>query len=122
MSISSQSLDSRAYLLTHVFPALTPLAVGPSHPVPHVREGSLAIAVIIDGKTRDGEPPFAIIELPAALDEMASQIAAHVDDLFPGFRVKERAIFRIGYDHRLQIDPSASAPMSERIVEMLSRR
>ena len=122
MSILSQMLDSRTYLSTQIFPALTPLAVGPGHPFPHVREGSLNIAVLIDGKTRDGLPLVAMIEIPAEFEPAAPLVAEHASDLFPGFRVRETAIFRITANGDLAIDPPASVQMIQRLRRLLDRR
>lgn len=114
-------LDSRTYLSTQIFPVLTPLAVGPAHPVPHVREGSLNIAVLIDGKTRDGLPLVAMIEIPAEFEPAAALVAEHVSELFPGFRVRETATFRFTPTRELVIDSRASAQMIQRLTRLLDR-
>jgi polyphosphate kinase len=113
--------DPRTYLAAHVFPALTVLAVGPGHPSVHLREGSLNIAVIIDGKTRDGGKLLAFIEVPGSLEHLAGLIVANAGDLFPGFKVAEAATFRMTHARELQIDPSASAQMVERLAELIER-
>jgi polyphosphate kinase len=115
-------LDSRTYLTTQIFPALTPLAVGPAHPFPLVREGSLNIAVLIDGKTRDGLPLVAMIEIPPEFEHAAALVAEHASDLFPGFRVRETAAFRITAERELVLDSPASAQMIERLTSLLTRR
>ena len=113
--------DPRTYLAAHVFPALTALAVGPGHPSVHLREGSLNIAVLVEGKTRDGSKLLAFIEIPAALEHLAALIVAHAGDLFPGFKVAEAVTFRLTPARELQIDPSASAQMMERLAEQIER-
>jgi len=113
--------DPRTYLAAHVFPALTALAVGPGHPSVHLREGALNIAVLVEGKTHDGSRLLAFIEVPAALEHMAAMIVAHAGDLFPGFKVAEAVTFRLTSARELQIDPSASAQMAERLGEIVQR-
>lgn len=102
------------YFTARVYPALTPLAVDPGHPFPHLRNQSLTLAVLLQrdapGVTafagRGPETCFAVVQVPAvlgrlielprrgaaALEEpavrsyvfMEDLIALHVSDLFPG--------------------------------------
>jgi polyphosphate kinase len=111
--------DPRSYLAAHVFPALTALAVGPGHPSVHLREGSLNIAVFVEGKTQDGSKLLAFIEVPAALEHLAGLIVAHAGALFPGFKVAEAVTFRMSTAGELQIDAPASDEMMERLASMI---
>ena len=54
---SEQRAAARAHYSSVVFPALTPLAVDPGHPFPHLRSKSLNIAVTVrkqGGRRRSG--------------------------------------------------------------------
>src|SRR5499427_10634626 len=99
-----QRAQARAHFATHVFPALTPLAVDPGHPFPHLKNKSLNIAVTLrkEGGRRRGyqrEMSLAVVQVPSVLGRLVplpstsgrvfipleALIAAHVGDLFPGY-------------------------------------
>src|SRR5690348_90053 len=54
-----------------VFPVLTPLAIDPGHPFPHVHNKSLNIALLVERKN-GGLPRrhFAVVQVPAVLDRV----------------------------------------------------
>ena len=49
-----------------VFPVLTPLAIDPGHPFPHLLNKSLNLAVLLQ-RPRDDEQLFAVVQVPAVL-------------------------------------------------------
>src|SRR5207249_2129845 len=54
-----------------VYPVLTPLAIDPGHPFPHVHNKSLNIALVVERK--NGSQPrrhFAVVQVPAVLDRV----------------------------------------------------
>ena len=58
------------YFQQTVFPVLTPMAIDPSHPTPHLRSRGLYIAAIIEQKAyRPGAPKklLAVVQLPTVL-------------------------------------------------------
>ncbi|MGA1602056.1 MAG: polyphosphate kinase 1 [Prochlorothrix sp.] len=56
------------YFEQHIFPVLTPLAVDPSHPFPHISNLSLNLAVVVrDDRGDDNPEQFARIKIPAML-------------------------------------------------------
>ena len=95
----------RQWFETHVFPVLTPLAVDPAHPFPHISNLSLSLAVsLIDDH---GEERFARVKVPRLLPrwvplQAADQylpleqlIGAHLEMLFPGVTLMGWHLFRI---------------------------
>jgi polyphosphate kinase len=46
---------AQTHFLSSVFPALTPLAVDPAHPFPHLRNKSINVAVLLRPKEKDKE-------------------------------------------------------------------
>jgi len=127
-----------------IFPVLTPQAVDPGHPFPHISNRSLNLAVGI----RDplGEEHFARLKVPALLPRLVplkrssggerrdgtvphnhwfvwleQLIAAHVDELFPGMTVLATAPFRVIRDADIEIQELEAGDlletMSERIYE-----
>ncbi len=94
-----------SWFQTNVFPVLTPLAVDPAHPFPHISNLSLSLAVtLIDA---DGEERFARVKVPSLLPRwvpltkpmhylpLEQLIGAHLEALFPGVRLVGWHLFRI---------------------------
>jgi polyphosphate kinase len=136
-----QQAAARAFFLSSVFPALTPLAVDPGHPFPHLRNKSLNLAVLLrpEGKRRKRltqEKSVAVVQVPSVLARLVSLpsgsglafilleslIAAHVGQLFPGFAVEQTATFRVLRNWDLNLDEEESEDLLSTIQEELRRR
>lgn len=59
----------RELFRNHIFPVLTPLAIDPGHPFPHLLNKSLNLAVVL---RRPGEtdPLYALVQVPAVLPRL----------------------------------------------------
>lgn len=89
-----------------VFPVLTPLAVDPSHPFPHISNLSTSLAVEIRESNRV-PPQFARVKVPKNLPRwlptgvagrfvpLEQVIGANLDDLFPGTEILGSHAFRV---------------------------
>jgi polyphosphate kinase len=136
-----QGEAARAHFIEKVSPALTPLAVDPGHPFPHLRNKSLNIVVLLrrDGRRRRrdrDEPLLAVIQVPAVLRPLvripapagvahallSDIIAAYAGDLFPGFTVRQSAVFRVTRNWDLSIDEEESEDLLSTVQEELRRR
>ena len=53
----------------HIFPVLTPLAVDPGHPFPHLLNKSLNLAVVLY-RPGDPDPLYAVVQVPGVLPRM----------------------------------------------------
>src|SRR6266850_6056691 len=54
-----------------VYPVLTPLAIDPGHPFPHVHNKSLNIALLLEGEhSNQLQELFAVVQVPAVLDRV----------------------------------------------------
>ncbi|MEO5798825.1 MAG: polyphosphate kinase 1 [Gemmatimonadales bacterium] len=110
----------RRFFDSHVFPILTPLAVDPAHPFPHISNLSLSLAVTLADE--NGRPRFARVKVPKRLPRwvpltrpneflpLEYLIGAHLESLFPGIRIVGWHIFRItrNTDLNLELGPLAS--------------
>lgn len=104
----------RAYFESRVFPVLTPLAVDPAHPFPHISNLSLSLAVSLADDR--GEPRFARVKVPRLLPRwvpltrpheffpLERLIGAHLDLLFPGVRILGWHAFRITRNTDLNLE------------------
>jgi polyphosphate kinase len=138
-----QRAAAREHYSSVVFPALTPLAVDPGHPFPHLRSKSLNIAVTVRkqigrGRRRSGMngTAIAVVQVPSVLDRLVplpsasgrayvfleTLIAMHLADLFPGFAVSKTAVFRVTRNWDLLLDEEDSEDLVSTIQEELRRR
>jgi polyphosphate kinase len=131
----------RQFFVDKVFPALTPLAVDPGHPFPHLRNKSLNLAVLLARgtrrrKTQVSETSFAVVQVPGIFPRLVSLpvngglacllledlIADNVAELFPGFRVLQTNCFRVTRNWDLLIDEEESEDLLFTVEEELRRR
>jgi polyphosphate kinase len=136
-----QKAATRTHFLTNVFPALTPLAVDPGHPFPHLRNKSINIAVVLrkQGRKRqkyEAESLLAVVQVPAVLGRLVKVptptgqafalleelIASYAGELFPGYQVKQTAIFRVTRNWDLSLDEEESEDLLSTIQAELRRR
>ncbi len=108
------------YFQQTVFPVLTPMAIDPSHPTPHLRSRGLYIAAIIEQKAyRPGAPKklLAVVQLPTVLPRLIrfpgetdhyilleQFVASRLGQLFGGSEIVCWTTMRITRDADLDID------------------
>ncbi|MBE9181544.1 polyphosphate kinase 1 [Oculatella sp. LEGE 06141] len=141
------SQEQRFYLQRYfeerIFPVLTPLAVDPGHPFPHISNLSLNLAVFVkDPET--GEEHFARVKVPNILprfiafpDELRpyngqhtvwsgvplEQVMAHnLELLFPGMNIQEYHLFRITRDADFEVQEYEADDLLLAIEQELRRR
>jgi polyphosphate kinase len=141
---AEQKAAARQEFTANVFPALTPLAVGPGHPFPHLRNKSLNVAVLLGkaegGRRRRKSPPpeamLAVVQAPAVLGRLfrlpspagrayallEDLIAANAGDLFPGYKVLRTAAFRVTRNWDISVDEEESEDLLSTIQEALRWR
>src|SRR5918994_2631673 len=121
-----------------VYPVLTPLAIDPGHPFPHVHNKSLNIALLVE-RTHASQLQelFAVVQVPAVLDRVVvlpgtperlrfvlleDVVAAHLGTLFGGFRVLGHTVFRVTRNTDLTIDEDEAEDLLQTIEENLRQR
>ena len=109
-----------AYFDSQVYPVLTPLAIDPAHPFPHLHNKSLNLILRIE--TIGQDPPrqlYAVLQVPSVLNRLVplpdvgdgkhrfvlleSVIAPRLDALFGGFKVAACVAFRVTRNSDLTI-------------------
>ncbi|MFM9160327.1 MAG: polyphosphate kinase 1, partial [Dolichospermum sp.] len=132
------------YFQEQVFPVLTPLAVDPSHPFPHISNLSLNLAVVVKNPETE-EEFFARVKVPKVLPrflpippELATQedyktihwtgvpleqaIAHNLESLFPGMIIQEYHPFRITRDADLELEEDEADDLLLAIEQELRKR
>jgi polyphosphate kinase len=133
-----------------VFPVLTPLAVDPGHPFPHLLNKSLNLAVILQ---RPGNPEklFAVVQVPSVLPRfvplpppvsppgtggdtgggatprhvftpLENVIRLHLPELFPGMQIEHDTAFRVTRNSDIEIDDDEVEDLLKTIEEEVRRR
>ena len=129
--------DDREYLVDvfdrRIYPVLTPLAVDPGHPFPHISDLSLNLAVIVRDPTSN-ERRFARVKVPQLLPRfvvmpdgerfvpLEQVIAFHLDRLFPGMTTEGHFPFRVTRNADLIVDEEDADDLLEAVEIELRRR
>lgn len=130
------------YFHTQVLPVISPIGLDPAHPFPSVANKALHFIIALEGVDAFGRQSGLaivpaprslprIIQLPAALSDAAiagfvllsSMIHAHIEDLFPGMRVKGCYQFRLTRNADLNLNEDMIQDMAMALKgELISRR
>ena len=115
-----------------LFPALTPLAVGPGQPFPYISNLSLSVGVTVRDPAT-GETRFARVKVPEVLPRLIQVgdgtrfvridelIANGLPSLFPGMEIVGASTFRVTRDADFEIKEGAG-DLLETVDRELSRR
>ena len=127
------------YFDRQVYPVLTPLAIDPAHPFPHVHNKSLNLLLRIESDKPHERPRYAVLQVPSVLsrlvplpDEADGQrrfllledvIGPRLDALFGGYRTTERVAFRVTRNSDLTIQENeVRSSLLSTIEETLRQR
>jgi polyphosphate kinase len=129
--------DQRAEIddifVRRIFPVVTPLAVDPGHPFPHISNRSLNLAVLVRDP-HDGRKHFARVKVPPSLSRflaleggetfvpLEDAIAANLDKLFPGMEVIEHHAFRVTRNADMEVDDEDADDILRALEDELKRR
>ncbi|SLM48381.1 Polyphosphate kinase 2 [Nitrospira japonica] len=144
----AERLGLRDSFRTEIFPVLTPLAIDPTHPFPHVSNLSFNLAVIVRDPER-GEC-FARVKLPSGVKRLIpvpepspesrdpavpgivlrnlrfvwleDVVADNLDLLFPGLEIVASYAFRVTRDADLTIKESEAADLLTTVEQQLDLR
>ena len=114
----ASSAQIEEHFREHIFPALTPLAIGPGRPFPYISNLSLSLLVRLRDPENDHEayarvkvpkevlPRFVEIEKEVFIP-LEDIIARHLDSLFPGMEVLSYDLFRVTRDADFDVSDEA---------------
>ena len=132
---SSEIAFIKKYYKEEVSSILTPLAIDPSHPFPHLLNRSLNLAISL---SEEGKTSFAIVQVPSVLPRflelpkgiegerrffpLEGIITLHLSDLFFGMTVNEIHAFKIIRDSELSIDEENQGDLLTSVKKELRNR
>lgn len=131
---------ARKYFDETIYPVLTPLAVDPGRPFPHISNLSLNFSIVIRGA--NGEERFARLKVPDTLPQLVNLggprgrsmrrhvtlcwiedlIQGYMDKLFPGMEVIESHLFHVTRDAEMEIQELESGDLLETVEEGVQQR
>jgi len=136
----AQQEATNEYFKREIFPVLTPLAVDPGRPFPHISSLSLNLAVIVRDPETD-QRYFARIKVPNTLPRLVpvkrtrddsrrifrfvwleDLIANNLAELFPGYEIVESHHFRITRNADLELEANEASDLLEAIEATVRRR
>ena len=143
--IKTQKERADTYFKEVVYPVLTPLALDPGHPFPHISNLSLNLAIVI--RDKKGNEKFARLKVPDTLPRLLpikrssggvrkdgtipyqhyfvwleQVIAANLNDLFPGMEVTSAHPFRIVRDADIEIQELEADDLLETMQQNIRKR
>lgn len=126
------------YYLQKARPVLTPLAVDPSHPFPHIQNKTLNVVVSLeieeDGVTTSR---LAVVQVPRVLPRLmrlpreddaldfifvGNLIGKYLGDLFPGTKIHGHWKFRVTRNSELYVDEDDAENLLQAVEEELRNR
>ncbi|MDP8947610.1 MAG: polyphosphate kinase 1 [Actinomycetota bacterium] len=132
--------DLRERFAREVLPILTPLAIDPAHPFPHISNLSLNLLVVIED---DGHKVMARVKVPTTIDRFVrlpeesldgkdrpgvrlvrieEVIAANLDELFPGKGVAASYVFQVTRNADFVIEEDEAADLLQAIEDEIESR
>ena len=141
----SQKEKADKYFKDMIHPVLTPLALDPGHPFPHISNLSLNLAIVI--RDKKGHEKFARLKIPDTLPRLVpikrssggerkdgtipyhhyfvwldQVIAANLGELFPGLEVLAAHPFRIVRDADIEIQELEADDLLETMQANIRKR
>ena len=120
-----------------IFPVLTPLAIDPGHPFPHLRNKNINLGIMFSREHEGEETGFGVIQVPVMLRRLLpvnvdgaekafvlleDVIARHTREFFPESRLRGTYPFRVTRNWDLEIDEEEGEDLLQTIQAELRRR
>jgi polyphosphate kinase len=132
---NQQKDNLTTYFRRDIFPVLTPLAIDPGHPFPHLLNKSLNLAVLLK-RPRETDKLLAVVQVPAVLPRFVQQkteagyvlipletvIRVHLGDLFPGMEIEHASVFRVSRNSEYEIGDDEVEDLLKTIEEEVRKR
>jgi polyphosphate kinase len=135
------SPDDRCAIDDHfernVFPVLTPIAIDPSHPFPHVRNKSINLAILFERSGLLASEAYGVVQVPTTLPRLIrvpvagyrrafvlleDLILRNIGTIFPGMVLKEHFAFRVTRNFDIEVDDEEAEDLLLTLQAELRRR
>ncbi len=137
---AAEKRDLRERFTRDVLPILTPLAIDPAHPFPHISNLSLNLLVVIED---NGHKVMARVKVPNTIDRfmplpeeegadgrrrevrlvrVEEVIAANLDELFPGKEVVANFVFQVTRNADFVIEEDEASDLLQAIQDEIQGR
>ncbi len=132
--------DERARLDEHfarnIYPVLTPIAIDPVHPFPHVRNKAINLGVLFEPHS-ELAPQTGLVQVPTSLPRLISVsapglrrafvtleslIQRHIQSLFPRMTIRGQFAFRVTRNFDIEIDEDEGEDLLLAMQAELQRR
>lgn len=134
---AARKQEVRQYFKEKIFPILTPLAIDPAHPFPHLR--GLGLNLLVELKTRENDPQLkvAVVPLPPLLNRfygfkgengaydfilLEHVVEQFLEELFPRLEILSVYTFRITRNADLDISEAEADDLLMLIERELRKR
>ncbi|MEZ4233474.1 MAG: polyphosphate kinase 1 [Polyangiaceae bacterium] len=123
------------HFVRNIYPVLTPIAIDPVHPFPHVRNKAINLGVLFEGDEQG--PRTGLVQVPTSLPRLLevraqgyerafvtleSLIQRHVQSLFPRMKVEGHFAFRVTRNFDIEIDDDEGEDLLLTMQAELRRR
>jgi polyphosphate kinase len=120
-----------------IFPVLTPIAIDPVHPFPHVRNKSINVGVMFERSEYGNEPSFGLVQVPTSLPRLIrvplsgtrrayvaleDLILRHKSRIFPHLRIVGEYAFRVTRNFDIELDEDEAEDLLQTLQAELRRR
>ncbi len=123
----------RRYFADEIFPVLTPVAIDPAHPFPFIPNFGFSLVLKLE-RPGDEEDLAGLVAMPhtvrrfvrlpnrkSAFISLERVVRLHIDQLFPGFDIRDVGVFRVIRDSDIEIEEEAEDLVRES-EELLRKR
>ncbi|HMF11324.1 MAG TPA: polyphosphate kinase 1 [Gemmataceae bacterium] len=118
-----------------IHPVLTPLAIDPVHPFPHLLNKSLNLAVLLQRRGHS-EKLYGVVQVPSVLPRfvalpverghaftpLETVIHMHLPELFSGMEIERATVFRVTRNSDFEIDDDEVEDLLKTIEEEVRKR
>lgn len=132
---SEERTHLQSFFNKQILPVLTPLAIDPGHPFPHLSNKTLNLAVMLK-RPGMGDPLFAVVQVPAVLQRfvplptrsghcfvpLERVIRMHLPEIFLGMELMASTSFQVIRNREYEIDEDVEDLLKTMEEELRKRR
>ncbi len=129
---SATKKEINSYFYSNLYPVIVPIAVDATHPFPHLNNLSFALVLKLADTSNPSEIKFGLVRIPRVLPRFVQTgntyipietiVQAHLDSLFPGYKVLSSAPFRVTRNADIEIEEEEADDFMELLEEGLKLR